>query len=132
MRKPKVNFDTVRKIGLALPDVEETTTWGAPTLKVRGKLLACVPVNKSAEPESLVVRVDIGNRAHLLEEAPEIYYITDHYAGYSGVLVRLSRIDESMLRDLLGMAHKFVTSKAKRGSSSRSSSRKAKKSVRKR
>ena len=131
MPKAKVSFDTVRKIGLALPDVEETTTWGAPTLKVHGQLLACVPSNKSAEPDSLVVRVDIGDRAHLLEEAPEIYYITDHYVGYSGVLVRLSRIDESMLHDLLGMAHKFATSKAQRGSSSRSSSRKGKKSVRK-
>ncbi len=128
MPKAKVDFDTVRKIGLALPDVEETTTWGAPTLKVCGQLLACVPVNKSAEPDSLVVRVDIGERAHLLEDAPEIYYITDHYVGYSGVLVRLSRIDEGMLRDLLGTAHKFVTSKAAKSTSLR----KGKKNVRKR
>jgi len=131
MPKTKVDFSTVRKIGLALPDVEETTTWGAPTLKVRGQLLACVPSNKSAEPDSLVVRVDIGDRAHLLEEAPEIYYITEHYAGYSGVLVRLSRIEEGVLRDLLGMAYKFVTSKAKRSAGPRSSLRRDKQGPRK-
>lgn len=132
MPKDKVDFDTVRKIGLALPDVEEATSWGVPSLKVRGQLLACVPSHKSAEPGSLVVRVDIGERAHLLEDAPELYYVTDHYVGYSAVLVRLSRIDEGMLRDLLSMAYKFVTSKAKSGSSSRPPSRKLKKTVRKR
>jgi len=130
MRKTKVDFDTVRKIGLALPEVEEATTRGVPSLKVGGKILACVPSNKSAEPGSLMVRVDIGDRAHLLEEAPEIYYVTDHYVGYSAVLVRLSRIEEGVLRDLLGMAYKFVTSKGKRGTSG-SSSPKSKKTTQK-
>lgn len=119
MPKAKVTFETVRKIGLALPGVEETTSWGFPTLKVRGQMLACIPANKSAEPDSLVVRMDIEDRAHLLSEAPEIYYLTDHYAGYNGVLVRLSCIREDMLRDLLGMAHKFATTKLARRTSSR-------------
>ena len=123
MPKAKVDFDTVRKIGLALPDVEETTTWGAPTLKVRGQLLACVPVNKSAEADSLVVRMDIDDRAHLLAEAPDIYYVTDHYVGYSAVLVRLPRVTEDILRDLLNTAYKFVTSKATREPSKRKTSK---------
>src|SRR6185312_11364932 len=131
MRKTNVDFNTVRKIGLALPEVEEATTRGVPSLKVRGKLLACMPSNKSAEPGSLMVRVDIGDRAHLLEEASEIYYVTDHYVGYGAVLVRLSRIEEGVLFDLLRMAYKFVTSKGKRGTSSRASSRRGKKSARK-
>ena len=41
MPKSTISFDTVRKIGLALPGVEESTAYGAPALKVRGKLLAC-------------------------------------------------------------------------------------------
>src|SRR2546423_6288167 len=32
-----INFDTVRKIGLALPGVEASTAYGAPALKIRGK-----------------------------------------------------------------------------------------------
>ena len=120
----------MRRIGLALPEVEEATTRGVPSLKVGGKILACVPSNKSAEPGSLMVRVDIGDRAHLLEEASEIYYVTDHYVGYSAVLVRLSRIEEGVLRDLLGMAYKFVISKGKRETSG-SSSPKGKKTTRK-
>ncbi|HEY0702099.1 MAG TPA: MmcQ/YjbR family DNA-binding protein [Candidatus Acidoferrales bacterium] len=110
-KKRATNFDTVRKIGLTLPDVEESTTFGQPALKVRGKLLACLPSHKSAEPESLVVRVDFDDRAELLAAAPEIYYAPDHYVGYSAVLVRLNQVTPEILRDLLGMAHKFVTGK---------------------
>jgi hypothetical protein len=120
MGKITVSFDTVRDIGLKLPGVEESTAYGAPALKVQGKLLACVPSNRSAEPESLVVRVDFDDRAELLAAASDVYYVTDHYVGYSAVLVRLSRLTPDALRDLLGMAHKFVTRKA----ASRTSARK--------
>ena len=111
MAKDTSNFETVRKIGLTLPGVEESTAYGMPALKVHGKLLACVPANPSAEPGSLAVRVDFDDRAELLAAAPDIYYVTDHYVGYSAVLVRLSRVTPDVLRDLLGMAHKFVTRK---------------------
>ena len=43
---------------------------------------------------------------------PDIYYVTDHYVPYNVVLVRLSRVNRDMLRDLFGMAHKFVTRNA--------------------
>jgi len=89
--------------------VEESTAYGFPALKVHGKLLACVPANRSAEPGSLVVRVDFDDRASLLAEAPDVYYVTDHYVPYNAVLVRLSRVNPDGLRDLLGMAYKFVT-----------------------
>jgi len=114
-----INFDTVRKIGLMLPGVEESTAYGAPALKVRGKLLACMPTHRSAEPGSLMVRVGFDDRAELLAAAPDVYYVTDHYLGYSAVLVRLSRVTPDVLRDLLGMAHKFVTAHQARRSPSR-------------
>jgi hypothetical protein len=108
-----INFDTVRNIGLAFPRVEGSTAYGMPALKVDGKLLACIPANPSAEPASLVIRVDFDDRAELLAAAPDVYYLTDHYVGYTAVLVRLSRINPDVLRDLLGMAYKFVTRSAK-------------------
>jgi len=114
-----INFETVRKIGLALPDVEESTAYGSPALKVRGKLLACVPAHRSAEPGSLAVRVGFDDRAELLAAAPDVYYVTDHYLNYNAVLVRLSRVTPDVLRDLLGMAHKFVTTHEARRSPSR-------------
>ena len=111
MPRNKIDFDTVRKIALALSDVEESTAYGASAFKVGGKLLACTPVNKSAEPDSLMVRIDFAQRAELLAAAPDVYYLTDHYVNYPSVLVRLSRIHADALRDLMGMAWRFVTAK---------------------
>ena len=120
MPRSTIDFDTVQKIGLALPGVEASTAYGAPALKVRGKLMACVPTHRSAEPNSLVLRVGFDDRAELLAAAPDIYYLTYHYLGYSAVLVRLSRVTPDVLRDLLSMAHKFVTALDARRSPSRS------------
>jgi hypothetical protein len=111
-KRTAIDFDTVRKIGLGLPGLEEGIAYGSPALKVRGKLLACVPIHRSAKPVSLAVRVDFEDRAELLAAEPEAYYVTEHYVGYSAVLVRLSRVNADVLRDLLGMAHKFVTRSA--------------------
>ena len=101
-------------MGLALPDVEEGTSYGSPSLKVAGKMFACIPVHRSAEPGSLGVRIDFDQRDALLTEQPATYYIKDHYANYPVVLVRLSRIDREALRDLLLMAWRFVSANAKR------------------
>jgi len=107
-RKP-LRFDVVRELARTLPDVEESTGHGAPSLKVRGRLLTCPAIHKSAEPHSLVVKIGFDQRAKLIASAPDVYYVTDHYVNYPSVLVRMSRIDHDSLRDLLSMAWQFVT-----------------------
>ena len=116
-----LNFDTVREIGRSLTDVVDGTAYGAPALKLRGNLLTCIPTNKSAEVNSMVVRIDLGRRAQLLREHPEVYYITDHYAAHPTVLVRLSRISRTELKKLLSEAWNFAS--AKPAKASRSDSR---------
>ena len=90
MPRKRASFDDVREIGLALTDVEAGTAYGSPALKLGGQLLTCMAAHKSAEPETLVVRIDFDQRDALIAEAPETYYLTDHYRGYPSVLVRLS------------------------------------------
>ena len=109
----KIGFDTVRQIGLRLPDVEEGTIYGSPALKVRGRMFACLPVHRSAESGSLAIRIDFDQRDELIAENPETYYLTDHYVDYPVVLVRLSRVDRDALRDLLGIAWRFESTRAK-------------------
>lgn len=109
----KIDFDAVREIALALPDVEESTIHGAPSLKVRGRLLTCAAIHRSAEPNTLAVRIDFDQRAELMASEPSVYYVTDHYVNGPTVLVRLGQIDRNSLRDLLGMAWHFVSSKTK-------------------
>jgi hypothetical protein len=114
MRKKAISFDTVREIGLALPDVEEGTTYGSPALKIRGTMFACIAVHSSAEPGSLVIRIDFDQRDDLIAADPDTYYITDHYVDYPSVLIRLSRVNRDALRDLLIMAHRFVSAASRR------------------
>jgi hypothetical protein len=110
----KITFDTVQEIGLALPEVVASTVYGALALRLRGKLLACKAINKSAEPDSLGVRIDFEQRDALLAEAPQTYYVTNHYVNYPMVLVRLSNVRKDEMRDLLGAAWRFVASQEKR------------------
>ena len=119
MAKKAITFDTVRELGLALPGVEEGTSYGSPSLKVGGKMFACVPVHRSAEPDSLGVRIDFEQRDALITEEPDTYYLKDHYVNYPVVLVRLSRINRDALRDLLLMAYRFVSASGKKRSARR-------------
>jgi len=113
MAKKLVDFDVVREIGLALPGVEESSLHGAPSLKVSGRLLTCPALHKSAEPNSLMVRVGFDQRAALLSADAKRYYITNHYVTHPSVLVRLSEIDRQSLYDLLRTSWEFVTARAK-------------------
>ena len=113
MPKGPVTFDTVRKVGLTLPGVEDRSTGKTAALKVDGKLLAWIPTNRAAEPDSFAIRIDDDNRDELVAAAPDIYYVPGHYVNWSTVLVRMSRVNPDALRDLLGMALKFVTRESK-------------------
>jgi len=109
-----IDFDAVLAAAKSLPDVEVTTSWGAPALKVRGKMFVCQAINKSAEPNTLVVRMDLAQRDALIEEDPRTYYLKDHYVDYPCVLVRLSRVHRDALRDLVQTAYRFVGAAPKR------------------
>jgi hypothetical protein len=101
-------FENVEAIARTLPGVEVTTAWGQPALKVRGKMFACLASHKSAEQNTLVVKMDFAQRDALIEEAPETYYLKEHYVGYPCVLVRLSRVHPDALRELILNAHRYV------------------------
>jgi hypothetical protein len=110
------SFKTVESIGCTLPDVEVTTAWGKPALKVRGKMFVCIASHTSAEPNTLVVMMDFADRDALVEEDPGTYYLKEHYVNYPCVLVRLSRVGADALLDLVTGAHRFVSATVRRKS----------------
>lgn len=115
MKRKPVSFETAVKLAQALPGVKQSTYWGSPALMAGKKMLAVIPTNKAAEPGSLAISMDFERRAELLEAAPEVYYVKPHYDASPVVLVRLGRIDEDSLRDLLKGALRFVAGQASRG-----------------
>jgi hypothetical protein len=114
MPKKRNRFDTVRQIGRTLPDVEEGTTYGSPALKVGGEMFACLAVHRSAEPDSLIIQVGFDQRDELIAADPDTYYLKPHYVNYPVALVRLTRVHDDALRDLLLMAWRFVSTSGTR------------------
>ena len=108
-------FDVVTAVGLTLPDVEATIKYdGSPVLKTGGCFMAGLASHRSAEPDTLVVRIGLDERAWLLEDAPDTYYVTDYYRPYPLVLVRLSRVDREALHDLLSTSWRLAMAKTRR------------------
>src|SRR5271168_1385054 len=107
-----VEFEKVRRIALALDNVEEGTSYGTPAFKVGGELF----VRMHQDGESLVVRTDFEQREELMASDPETYYITDHYLNYEWILIRLSRAHPDALRDLIRMAWRLASARKRRSS----------------
>ena len=117
-------FDIVREVGLALPGVAAARKYdGSPVLKLHGMFMAGLSLHPSAEPDTLVVRCELDQRALLIEEAPETYYISDHYRRHPVVFVRLSRIGRDALRDLLAVSWRLTDAKAKKPKPTRRAAR---------
>lgn len=88
----------VLAMGLRLPEVEESTWFHTPALKVRGKSLCRL----RTDPDALVLRVvDMGEREALLQGQPDAFFSTPHYDGWPYVLVRLEHVDPVELGELL-------------------------------
>ena len=109
MIPPPNAFARVRKIGCKLPDVEEGTTFGYPALKTGGKVFAWMPKKKEVEPDTLAIRMGIFERDILVSSKPDVFYVTPHYKDYTSVLIRITRIKDAELKDLLESGHEFVT-----------------------
>jgi hypothetical protein len=91
------SWDDVCELGLALPGVEEETSYGTPALKVAGKLL----VRLKEDGETLALRVSFEERLALVHEQPAVFFVTPHYENYPMVLVRLASVEREELRELI-------------------------------
>lgn len=99
----------------SLPEVDVATKYdGSSFLRLRGCFMAGPARHRSAEPHSLVVRVEPEERALWLDEAPDVYYLTDYYRPYPLVLVRLDRLAPAALRDLLATSWRLTAKKGRR------------------
>jgi hypothetical protein len=104
-----ITFETVREIALSFPGVEEGTTFGAPVFKVKKGMLAC---EAGHEPAGiLAVKVGVMEAEFLIEAEPDIYYVTDHYRSWGGVLIRMSEISPKAFRHVFEKAWRRLANK---------------------
>jgi hypothetical protein len=108
-RRRPLTFADVRDIALSMPEVSETTSWGMPTFKAGKTTFAVEPHPRpDVVPNSLGVPVSFAERTRLLASRPDVYYLTDHWRKYPGVLLRLSSIGRDELREILSAAWHYA------------------------
>jgi len=101
------SWEDVARIARALPDAEETTTYGQPCFKVNGRPF----VNTGRVDGAFVSRVPDEERDLLISARPDLYFVTPHYQGWEAVLVRLADIDEDELAGRIEDSYAFMAEK---------------------
>jgi hypothetical protein len=96
--EPGLEYQRVCEIARSLPGVEESTSYGTPALKVKGRFMSRL---RTEAEGALALRCDFLDRQMLLQADPNVFFVTDHYLNYPMILVRLDKIRRSALPDLI-------------------------------
>jgi len=99
------------KLALKLPGAEESTSYGTPSVKVNGRIMSRL---RTEAEGALALRCDFIDRGMLLQAAPEVFFLTDHYLNYPMILVRLERIAPEALADLVERAWQMMETKPRK------------------
>lgn len=81
-----------------LPEVEESTTYGTPCLKVAGKVFVNL---RSGRDGGLAVKCTASDKEALVSSDDPAYYTIPHYDGYNYLLVRLELAEPEELFELV-------------------------------
>ena len=102
---PGPAYKRVVQLALKLPGVEESTSYGTPALKVKGRFMCRL---RTEAEGALALCCDFVDRQMLITANPSIFFVTDHYINYPMILVRLDKIRRTMLPDLLRRAWRIA------------------------
>jgi hypothetical protein len=102
---PGAEYKRVCEIARKLPGVEESSSYGTPALKVKGRFMCRL---RTEAEGALAIRCDFLDRQILLQADPQVFFVTDHYLNYPMILVRLEKIRLSALPDLVERAWRIV------------------------
>lgn len=91
-------WEDVVAIAGSLPEVEESTSYRTPALKVRGKGFARL---RTEAEGGLVLFCGLEEKEAMLASGDPALYTTSHYDGYGAILVDLERVELEELRELI-------------------------------
>jgi hypothetical protein len=104
---PGPEYRRVCQIALKLPGVEESTSYGTPALKVKGRFMCRL---RTEAEGALALCCDFVDRQMLIQANPGVFFVTDHYINYPMVLVRLDKVRRSLLPGLIENAWRLAAS----------------------
>lgn len=91
-------WDDVVTIATRLPEVEESTWYRTPSLKVAGKGFARL---RTEAEGGLVLMCELAEKEALLASGEPAFYTTPHYDGHGSIIVDLARVDPGQLAELV-------------------------------
>jgi hypothetical protein len=100
-------FKDVKRAAAELPEVSESTSYGTPSLKVRGKSFCRMWGDREHnrdrvdDTEVLVVYCDAEEKEALIGSSGGVLFSTPHYEGYGAMLIRLKDVQPDDLADYL-------------------------------
>lgn len=86
---------------VTLPEVAESTSYGTPSLKVAGKLMARL---RTEDDGGLAIKCSAVDKVALAGGDDPAYYTIPHYDGYGYVLVRLELASADEVSELIADA----------------------------
>jgi len=88
------SFDRLVRLANArnLPEVEQSTSYNTPALKVAGSTFV-----RLADEKTAVLQCPIDQKVLLMEISPGLYFETEHYVGYDAMLINLEKISDEEL-----------------------------------
>jgi hypothetical protein len=93
-----VTFDEVRRLALALPEVEERVTWETDiTFRVRDKIFAIGGEGSTG----VSIKASLEDQAELIEMDPKTFAKSAYVGRFGWVTVDLTRVDPGLLESLL-------------------------------
>lgn len=106
------SWDDVRRIALSLPETTEAQSRGNAHWRVKDKGFVWErPLRRSdlealgdAAPDGPILGVRVEHlmaKEALLASDPDVYFTTPHFDGYPAVLVRLDRISDEELAEVI-------------------------------
>ena len=94
-----VMWERVSELARELPEIEETTSWGKPSFKVRGKTFAGLSTRHDG---AVWARCDRDERPLLVASNPDAYRLTPHFERSPGyLLIWLEYAEEDDVRERL-------------------------------
>lgn len=91
-------WDDVVTAAKRLPEVEESTWFRTPSLKVAGKGFARL---RTEAEGGLMLLCGLDEKAALLASGDPAFYTTPHYDGHGSILVNLDEVDPAQLAELI-------------------------------
>jgi hypothetical protein len=88
-----------RKIALSFPGTTERWSQGGPVVEIDGAYFVRIGTR---DPDTVQFKLEsFEERDAMIAAQPKLFFITDHWRSYRGLLARLATLDAKTLRALL-------------------------------